>query len=256
MCMCMYLVIVASFKVSSTGDIGIVTPLYRWSNWGTERWHSLPASLFLPESGMKTNLPSKNQPGCVSPPDKYLQDAGSVSNQQPTLSCLTTQSLSYVTWLFSSRNASNLPLNLQYGFFSHSKKTPKFSRGKATLTLSLAPSFFPQTLFQLQRLRGRSSHLQGRPWQTTSSSDPFPSCQVLGQWSWPSPTILNRVKSSSSTTTYPLTQTSFVPYFFAFISPSCFKWNIFQPKPSGIGRISEHFCNPNLAFVKSSPYSG
>ena len=221
----------------------------------TEARRKAAVSLPHPESGMKTNLPSKNQPGCVCPPDKYLQDAGSVSNQQPTLSCLTTKSWSQVTWLFSSRNAYNLPLNLQYGLFPRSEKTPKFSRGKATLTLSLAPAFFPKTLLHLQRLRGRSSHLQGRPWQTTPSSDPFPSSQVLGRWSWPSPTILKRVKSSSSATPYCLTQLSFVPYFFAFISLSCFKWDIFQPKPSGIGRISEHFYNPNLAFVKSPPYS-
>ena len=182
-----YVSCIASFKVSSTGDTGLITPLNRWSNWGTERWHSLPASLFLPESGMKTNLPSKDQQGCVSPPDKYLQDAGSVSNQQPNLSCLTTQSMSHVTWLFSSRNASNLPLNLQYGFFFSLQESSKVFQGKSHTYPQPSSFILPPNTVSSTEVKREVQPSAEEAMTASIQFRPIPFLSGSGQVIWPSP---------------------------------------------------------------------
>lgn len=128
-----------------------------------------PTSLPLPESGMKTNLPSRNQPGCflcpphpapAPHPDKYLHHAISVSDQQPTVSCLTTQKPEPRHLAFPPLEAPLLfiPQSVAWVLFPL-QEDPKVLHGRShscpwPSSFILPPNSVPPT-----EVRGRFSHL-------------------------------------------------------------------------------------------------
>ena len=131
----MYLVIIASFKVSSTGDTGLITPLYRWSNWGTKATVSLPHSSCQSQEWKPICPPRTNQDVFV-----LLTSISKMLAQYPTSSPLSPVWLPNVG--AKSLGFSPLEMPLIYpsissmGFFLAPRRLQSFPGEKRHLPLA------------------------------------------------------------------------------------------------------------------------